>query len=136
MASLDCEVLMTKRFILEFALKNWKSILIVILSLVIAAKSRYDYQLMQKSYQTQVDSAKAQIEGLKEIHKQELKQKQKLMETHLESIAFIEEEYENALDTIDELKKDKRTEYKKKFNSDQEQLIKDIESKFGIEYVD
>ena len=136
MASLDCEVLMTKRFILEFALKNWKSILIVILSLVITAKSRYDYQLMQKSYQTQVDSAKAQIEGLKEIHKQELKQKQKLMETHLESIAFIEEEYENALDTIDELKKDKRTEYKKKFNSDQEQLIKDIESKFGIEYVD
>jgi type IV secretory pathway VirB4 component len=127
---------MTKRFILEFALKNWKSILIVILSLVITAKSRYDYQLMQKSYQTQVDSAKAQIEGLKEIHKQELKQKQKLMETHLESIAFIEEEYENALDTIDELKKDKRTEYKKKFNSDQEQLIKDIESKFGIEYVD
>jgi len=126
---------MIKKQILQFALKNWKAILIVVLSLVIAAKSRYDYNLMQKAYQTQTDSVKAQIEGLKEIHKQELRAKQRLMENHLESIAAIEEDYEDALQMIDELRRDKKGEYKNKFNRDREQLIKDIEEKFGIEYV-
>ena len=36
---------------------------------------------------------------------------------------------------IDELRRDKKGEYKNKFNRDREQLIKDIEEKFGIEYV-
>ena len=44
---------------------------------------------MQKAYQTQLESHQAQIEGLKEIHKQEIREKQKLMESHLESIAAI-----------------------------------------------
>ena len=135
MASLDCEVTMTKKAILEFVLKNWKAILIVVLSVAFAAKTKHDYNLMQKAYQTQTDSVKAQIEGLKEIHKQELRAKQKLMENHLESIAAIEEDYEDALQMIDELRRDKKGEYKNKFNRDREQLIKDIEEKFGIEYV-
>jgi len=126
---------MTKQATLSFILKNWKAILIVILSLVVAAKSQYDYRLMEEAYQTQADSAQAQIEGLKEIHKEELREKQRLMENHLESIAAIEEDYEDALQMIDQLRKDKKGQYKNKFNRDREQLIKDIESKFGIEYV-
>ena len=135
MASLDCEVTMTKQAALSFILKNWKAILIVVLSLAVAAKSQYDYRLMQEAYQTQTDSVKAQIEGLKEIQKEELREKQRLMENHLESIAVIEEDYEDALQMIDELRRDKKGEYKNKFNRDREQLIKDIEEKFGIEYV-
>ena len=126
---------MTKQAALSFIVKNWKAILIVVLSLVVAAKSQYDYRLMQEAYQTQTDSVKAQIEGLKEIHKQEIKEKQLLMESHLESIAEIEKDYEDALDMIDELRQDKAGKYKNKFNSDREELIRDIESKFGIEYV-
>ena len=135
MASLDYEVIMIKKQILEFALKNWKVILIVLLSLVITMKSRHDYKLMQKAYETQTESHEAQIEGLKKIHKQELREKQKLMESHLESIAAIEEDYEDALQMIEELREDKKGKYRNKFNSDREQLIKDIEEKFGIQYV-
>lgn len=127
--------MMIKKQILEFALKNWKAILIVLLSLVVAMKSRHDYNLMQKAYETQSDSHQAQIEGLKEIHKQELREKQKLMESHLESIAAIEEDYEDALQMIEELREDKKGKYRNKFNSDREELIKDIEEKFGIQYV-
>ena len=126
---------MTKKALLQFVLKNWKAILIVGLSLIVTMKSRHDYNLMQKAYETQSDSHQAQIEGLKEIHKQELRSKQKLMESHLESIAVIEEDYEDALEMIQELREDKQGKYKNKFNSDREQLIKDIEEKFGIEYV-
>lgn len=125
---------MIKKQLLEFALKNWKAIIIVLLSAVIAMKSRYDYGLMQKAYETQSDSYEAQIEGLKEIHKQEIRKKRKLMEEHMESIAAIEEDYENALEMIEQLREDKKGEYKNKFNQDREQLIIDIENRFGIQY--
>ena len=126
---------MIKKQILEFALKNWKVILIVLLLVVVAMKNRRDYNLMQKAYETQNESHQAQIDGLKEIHKKELREKQKLMESHLESIAAIEEDYEDALKMIEELREDRKGKYRNKFNSDREQLIKDIEEKFGIQYV-
>ena len=125
---------MIKKQILEFALKNWKAILIVLLFAVIAMKNQRDYALMQKAYETQADSHKPQIDGLKEIHKQEIREKQKLMEEHMESIAAIEEEYEDALEMIEQIRKDKKGEYRNKFNQDREQLIIDIENRFGIQY--
>ena len=127
---------MIKRQVLEFALKNWKAILIVLLSLVVTMKTRHDYSLMQKAYETQSDSHKAQIDGLKEIHKQEIQEKQLLMESHLESIATIEEEYEDAMEQLEKLREKKNNEYTKKFRQDRQQLIKDIETKFGIESCD
>ena len=125
---------MINKRLLHLVLKNWKATLIVLLFLVIDMKSKYDYHLMEKAYDTQIDSHKAQIEGLKEIHKQEIREKQKLMESHLESIAVIEEEYEDALKQLDKLREKKNNEYTKKFSHDRPQLIKDIETKFGIEY--
>ena len=89
---------------------------------------------MQKAYDSQAESAKAQIEGLKEIHKQEIRKKQILMEEHMESIAAIEEEYEDALEMIEQLREDKKGQYRNKFNQDREQLIIDIEKRFGIQY--
>ena len=126
---------MVKKQVLDFVIKNWKMILIASLLVGFALKNKRDYGLMQKAYQTQLESHQAQIEGLKEIHKQEIREKQRLMESHLESIAAIEEDYENALEMINELREDKVGKYRNKFNSDREQLIKDIEQKFGIEYV-
>ncbi len=135
MASLGCEDTMIKKQILDFVLKNWKVILIVSLLIVVALKNRNDYRLMQKAYETQAESHQAQIDGLKEIHKREIREKQKLMEGHLESIAAIEEDYEEALQMIEEIREDKKGKYRNKFNNDREQLIKDIEEKFGIQYV-
>jgi len=125
---------MIKQKILEFTLKNWKAILIVLLLVVIALKNTRDYRLMQDAYEAQLESHEAQIEGLKEIHKQEIREKQKLMEEHMESIAAIEKDYENALEMIQQLREDKKGEYRNKFNQDREQLIKDIENRFGIQY--
>ena len=126
---------MIKQKILEFALKNWKAILIVLLLAVIALKNGRDYKLMQTAYETQIESHEAQIEGLKEIHKREIEEKQLLMESFLESIAAIEEEYEKAQEELDMFREKKNNEYKRKFRHDKESLIEDIETKFGIEYV-
>ena len=90
---------------------------------------------MQTAYETQIESHQAQIDGLKEIHKREIQEKQLLMENYMESIAAIEEEYEKATEMIEQLREDKKGKYRNKFSQDREQLIKDIETKFGIQYV-
>ena len=126
---------MIKKQILEFALKNWKAILIVLLLAVIALKNSRDYKLMQTAYETQIESHEAQVNGLKEIHKREIEEKQLLMESFLESIAAIEEEYEKAQEALEGIREKKNGEYKRKFKHDKPALIKDIETKFGIEYV-
>jgi len=126
---------MIKQKILEFALKNWKAILIVLLLTVIALKNSRDYKLMQTAYETQIESHEAQIDGLKEIHKKEIEEKQLLMESFMESIAEIEEEYEKAQEELEGVREKKNNEYKRKFRYDKKALIKDIETKFGIEYV-
>ena len=126
---------MIKKRILEFALKNWKAILIVVLLLVVVLKTRYDYHLMQTVYQTRIDSTEAQIEGLKDIHEQEIHEKQLLMESYLEEIASLEREYEITLQELDEEQERKTREYGRKFSEDKEGLIKDIETTLGFEYV-
>ena len=135
MASLDCGGIMIKKKILEFALKNWKAILIVLLLLVVVLKTRYDYHMMENAYQTQIESSKAQIEGLKEIHKQEIQEKQLLMESFLESMANIEEDYERTLAELEAERNKKTREYARKFTEDKKGLIKDIETTLGIEYM-
>ena len=134
-ASLGCVATMLKKKVLEFALKNWKAILIVVLLLVVVLKTRYDYHLMEDAYQTRIDSTEAQIEGLKDIHEQEIHEKQLLMESYLEEIASLEREYEITLKELDEEQERKTREYGRKFSEDKEGLIKDIETTLGLEYV-
>jgi hypothetical protein len=126
---------MIKKKILEAVIKNWKAILIVLLLVVVALKNSRDYRLMQTAYETQIESHEAQIDGLKEIHKREIEEKRLLMENFMESIATIEEDYEKAQEVLEGLREKKNNEYKRKFRQDKQTLIKDIETKLGIEYV-
>jgi len=126
---------MIKGRILEFALKNWKAILIVLLLLAMVLKTRYDYHLMQTVYQTRIDSTEAQIEGLKDIHEQEIHEKQLLIEDHLEELSSIEREYETTLQELEEEREKKTREYVRRFSEDKEGLITDIETTLGFEYV-
>jgi hypothetical protein len=135
MASLDCEVIMIKKVLIDFVLKNWKAILIVSLLAVLMLKFGRDYRLMQKAYEIQSQSHEAQIEGLKEIHRSEIIEKQLLMENHLESLASIEREYEITMKELEEEKRMRRGEIIRKFSEDKEELVKDIETTFGFEYV-
>tara|TARA_R110002020_G_scaffold43145_12_gene125723 strand:- start:9846 stop:10232 length:387 start_codon:yes stop_codon:yes gene_type:complete len=126
---------MLKQKALEFALKHWKIIAIVLLAAIIVLKTRYDYHLMESAYMTMVESNEAQIQGLKEIHKKEIEEKQLLMESFLESMANIEEDYERTLAELEKERSKKTKEYTRKFSEDKEGLIKDIELTLGIDYV-
>ena len=135
MALLASGVIMIKKQIVEFVIKYWKEIAVAALVVVVILKMKHDYKLMQTAYETRIESTQAQIEGLKEIHKKELEEKRLLMESFLESMAAIESDYEEASAELEDLRRDKKEDYTKKFRQDKVQLIKDIETTFGIEYV-
>ena len=63
---------MAAKIVLQLVIKNWKSILMVLLSLGIIGKMRYDYRQLQLAYEVTEDSLKAQIDGLKDIHQREI----------------------------------------------------------------
>jgi hypothetical protein len=126
---------MIKKQILEFALKNWKAILIVLLLLVVALKTRYDYHLMENAYETRLESTEAQIKGLQELHEKELYEKQLLMENYLQELESIEREYELTLRELEDEKAKKTRNYARKFSQDKKGLIKDIKKTFGFGYV-
>jgi capsular polysaccharide biosynthesis protein len=126
---------MLKKKALEFVLKNWKTILIVALLLVVVLKTRYDYHLMESAYTTMIESNKEQLQGLRSIHEQETREKQLLMESYLEEIASLEREYETTLKELDEKQERKTKEYSRKFSDDKEGLISDIEATLGLKYV-
>lgn len=134
-ASLGCVATMIKKKVLEFALKNWKAILIVALLLVVVLKTRYDYHLMESAYTIMIESNKEQLQGLRNIHEQETHEKQLLMESYLEEIASLEREYETTLKELDEEQERKTKEYGRKFSEDKEGLISDIETTLGLKYV-
>ena len=135
MVFLVYEDTMIKKQIFEFVLKYWKEILVLVLFLIVVLKMKNDYKLMQTAYETRLESTQLQIQGLKEIHKQEIEEKRILMESFLESLAVVESEYEEARTELEDLRKSKKEDYTKKFRQDKSQLIKDIETTFGIEYV-
>ena len=135
MVFLVYEDTMIKKQIFEFVLKYWKEILVLVLFLIVVLKMKNDYKLMQTAYETRLESTQLQIQGLKEIHKQEIEEKRILMESFLESLAVVESEYEEARTELENLRKSKKEDYTKKFRQDKSQLIKDIETTFGIEYV-
>ena len=57
------------------------------------------------------------------------------MESFLESMANIEEDYERTLAELEAERNKKTREYARQFTEDKKGLIKDIETTLGIEYV-
>ena len=121
--------------VLQFAKKNWKEILIVICLLLVIGKMRYDYKQLESAYITTQESLQNQIEGLQEIHKRELENREEALRDYEEQLVAIEERYEMSKEELDRLKKKKQEDFTKDFVDDPRALIEEIESIFGFDYV-
>jgi signal transduction histidine kinase len=122
--------------VLPFVLKNWKILLILALSVALFLKMRSDYKSMETAYQTRIESSQAQIEGLKVIHETQLREQQLLMESFLESIAAIEEEYESTREELEREKGRKIDKIEREWSEHPEGVAEQIEQEFGFEYVE
>ncbi len=124
-----------QKAVLQFLLKNWKGVLITLLSLVLVGKMRYDYKQLENAYETSRQSLQAQIAGLQAIHQAELQQLQDSLQTYKDAIEQIENDYQKSQDALEELKNSKRREYGRQFSQDPEMLSESIMLMYGFDYV-
>jgi|TARA_R110001583_G_scaffold114224_9_gene264717 septal ring factor EnvC (AmiA/AmiB activator) len=122
--------------VLPFAIKHWKILLILALSIALFLKMQSDYRSMETAYQTRIESSQAQIEGLKVIHETQLREQQLLMESFLESIAAIEEEYEKTREELERERNRKINKIEREWSEHPEGVAEQIEQEFGFEYVE
>jgi len=120
--------------ILQFVLKNWKGIVIVLLSLTVMGKMRYDYKQLQAAYEASEQSLQAQLAGLKEIHKKQMADMENSLQIYKDTIEQVERDYQESQEELLEIMDDKREEYGRQFSQDPDELAETIMLMYGFDY--
>ena len=81
--------------------KNWKEITIIVLLLAVIGKMRYDYKQLENTYEASQQSLQNQIDGLQEIHAEELERKEHALQTYRDALELLEREYDRERDQIE-----------------------------------
>ena len=87
--------------VLTFVKRNWKEITIIVLLLAVIGKMRYDYKQLENTYEASQQSLQNQIDGLQEIHAEELEKKEKALQTYRDALELLEREYDRERDQIE-----------------------------------
>ena len=124
-----------KEKIIAFCLRYWNEIALVILLLVVFAKSQYDMRNIIKAHEVSQNSLKTQLQELQGIHADELQQRDEALEKYKQRNEELEEKYQDALTDLSiEIDKRKKNVIRK-YRDDKESLIKQIENTYGFTYV-
>ena len=118
-----------------FLQKNWKAILLVVLSLAFIAKTQYDYAVLYKMYIDSSDRHKEELEALQDLFIESNAKKSRMMKEYEDKIDELEKNYQKKTVEIKEVTVAKRKVYRKKFKENPQEIIKAIEEKFGFIYV-
>ena len=121
---------------LPFVIKHWKLILIVALSVALFLKMRADYKSMETAYEARLESSEAQLEGLKEIHKVQMREMEVLMDAMLADLERLEEERDRARADLEERHEERVDEIEREWREHPEGVAEQIEGVFGYEYVE
>ena len=124
-----------RQMILQFLLKNWKGIIIVLLSLTVMGKMRYDYKQMQAAYEASEQSLQAQLAGLQEIHQKQLADMEESLQTYKDTLEQVERDYQESQDELIEVIESRREEFGRQFSEDPEELSETIMLMYGFDYV-
>ena len=127
--------------VLVFAKKNWKEITIIILLLTVIGKMRYDYKQLESAYEVSQQSLQNQIEGLQDIHAEELHRKEQALQNYRDALDLLEREYEKERGEIKIVVDERIIEIetiidnRKQFTENKEELAEEITDTFGFQYV-
>jgi len=127
--------------VLGLAKKNWKEITIIILLLTVIGKMRYDYKQLESTYEASQQSLQNQIDGLQDIHAEELERKEQALQTYREALELLERQYEEERGKIEIVVDERIVEIetiidnRKQFTENKEELAEQVTDTFGFQYV-
>lgn len=121
--------------LLPFVKSHWREIAIVVLTLTVFGKMRYDHKLLMQTYEQQNEALQEQIVGLQAIHAEELRKKEEALQNYREAVEELEEKYKEEKREHKESIKKEKERIKKQFSQNKEELANEITRLFDFEYV-
>ena len=127
--------------VLGFVKKNWKEITIIVLLLTVIGKMRYDYKQLESTYEASQQSLQNQIDGLQDIHAEELERKEQALQTYREALELLERQYEQERAEVEVVVEERIIEIettidnRRQFTENKEELAEQVADTFGFQYV-
>ena len=118
------------------AKNNWKEIAVIVCLSIVSLKTRMDYNALNSAYEASQAELSLQIESLRDIHAEELKQRDEAVESYRATLEKIELRYLESQDEIQNLKRKKTNNYVRQYSQDQEGLADEIIDAYGFERVE
>ena len=122
--------------ILQFCLKHWKEIAVVVSLLAVSIKTRMDYHALNKAYEISQEETKERIEALQYIHSEELARRDYAIEQYKDSLEELTETFEKSQRDLEEERQKKTKQFEQQFSQDKEALASEIINTFNFEYME
>ena len=98
--------------ILQFALKHWKEIAVVVSLLAVSVKTRLDYRALNKAYEISKQETEERIEALHAIHSEELARREDALKRYKQALDELQDNYDESRDDLEREKQKKLSNLK------------------------
>ena len=122
--------------VLQFALKNWREILVIFSLSLVSLKMRMDYNALNKAYEISKQETEERIEALQYIHSEELARREQAVETYKQALKELRDDYDKSQDDLEQERQKKTKEYERQFSQDKEALASEIINTFNFKHVE
>jgi F0F1-type ATP synthase membrane subunit b/b' len=124
------------RGLFRFIGTYWKEIALTVLLFVVSFFWWQDHKGLVNAYDASVESYETRIKELKKSHQRETERKAKALENYKAKLEELEMEYIEYQQAVAEAKSERVQDFVTLRQESPDQLILEIEAKFGFEYTD
>ena len=124
------------RNLVKFLATHWKEVAIACLLFAISFLWWQDHKGLVGAYEASVESYETRIKELKESHERETERKVHSIQEYKVKLAELETEYSEYQQAVAEAKDERVQDFVSLRQENPDQLILEIEAKFGFEHVD
>ena len=124
------------RSLMKFISTYWKEIAIASLLFVVSFFWWQDHKGLVDAYDASVQSYETRLKELKKSHQRETERKEKALEDYKVKLQELEMEYTEYQQAVAEAKSERVRDFVTLRQDNPDQLIVEIEAKFGFEHVD
>ena len=127
---------MTWAKILQFGIKNWRELVVIACLSLVTLKTQMDYRALNKAYEISRQEMELQISSLRDIHAEELRQREEAIESYRAAMEEIQQNYLASVAELEEQRDKNTTEHIRQFSQDREALSDEIIGAYGFERVE
>ena len=124
------------RVALDFLGNYWKEIALAALLFVVSFFWWQDHKGLVNAYDASIESYETRIKELRESYQRETERKEAALEEFKEKVYLLEAQYQDYKEEIDRLKEYRVEDLIVLRRDNTDQLILEIEAKFGFEHVE